>query len=345
MPQSLISIVVPVYNATSTLELCVNSIQNQSFGDFELLLINDGSTDCSLELCNKFAIEDPRISVIDKPNGGPSQTRNLGIDNANGKYIVFVDSDDSVEPTYLEDLITARKNHPDAGHIWCGFKRMEFASKKTLQIICYSYDEHVNKSSRCEIMTLHKKWLDAGPVCKLYDAAILKKHNLKMDEQLSLGEDLLFNFDYLDAVENTNIIIINKPNYNYMVYEAQRLSTKYYPDMFGIYKNIHSKMLDYITKWKCNQKQIELFYNAAFWKYEVVMQNTFDKQNLLGFFAKIKYNNKILKNKDFKDAFAMTQTRINVVLKFAYYTGNYFFVMAANSVLSLFSKIKKRGKV
>ena len=99
-----ITVIVPVYNVEKYLDRCIKSILNQTFADFELLLLDDGSTDLSGNICDKYAKKDNRIIVKHKKNQGVSATRNLGIDIAKGKYIVFIDSDDWVEIDYLEKM-------------------------------------------------------------------------------------------------------------------------------------------------------------------------------------------------------------------------------------------------
>ena len=105
----LISVIVPVYNAEAYIERCVKSIQDQTYTHFELILINDGSTDNSLEICKTLASQDKRIVVMDRPNGGASAARNTGLERMQGQYIVFADSDDYVSPCYLENLYLAAK--------------------------------------------------------------------------------------------------------------------------------------------------------------------------------------------------------------------------------------------
>ena len=92
----MISVIVPVYNSEKRLHKCIDSILGQTYTNFELLLINDGSTDTSGDICEEFAEKDERIKVFHKKNGGASSARNIGIDNAKGEYICFVDSDDYV---------------------------------------------------------------------------------------------------------------------------------------------------------------------------------------------------------------------------------------------------------
>ena len=104
---SLISIIIPVYNSEQYLDRCINSVLDQTHEDLELILVNDGSTDKSGEICDSFALNDERIKVIHKKNGGPSEARNVGLDMAVGQYIGFVDSDDYVAEDMYECLIRA----------------------------------------------------------------------------------------------------------------------------------------------------------------------------------------------------------------------------------------------
>ncbi|MFZ4863875.1 glycosyltransferase family 2 protein [Sphingobacterium sp. Mn56C] len=118
--QPLLSIIVPVYNVEGSLENCVLSILKQEFIDFELLLINDGSTDNSAQVCDKLALQDGRIKVFHKQNAGVSQTRNYGLDRAKGTYIGWVDGDDWIEPDMFALLMeTAVKEHADL--VWCSY--------------------------------------------------------------------------------------------------------------------------------------------------------------------------------------------------------------------------------
>ena len=102
MNEPLISVIVPVYKAEPYLEKCVSSIRNQTYGNLEIILVNDGSPDNCGRMCDAFAQEDPRIRVFHKENGGQSSARNLGLDHMQGEYVAFVDSDDWIESDTLE---------------------------------------------------------------------------------------------------------------------------------------------------------------------------------------------------------------------------------------------------
>ena len=167
-----LSIVVPVHRAEKHINFCLNSIINQDYRDFELLLIDDGSPDQSGKICDQYAKQDKRIQVLHKPNGGVSSARNAGIEMAKGEYILFVDSDDYIEPDYVSTMVSAAKEASDYGHIWCCFQT----------VTGYQYENAVPniKSDapyltfdRAQIMELHQMWLDTGPCNKLYRRSIL----------------------------------------------------------------------------------------------------------------------------------------------------------------------------
>lgn len=109
--KELISIIVPIYNADCYLRQCLDCIINQSYKNFEVLLINDGSVDDSAIICKEYVETDSRIHYFEKENGGVSSARNLGLKNVKGNYITFVDSDDWVEENYLEVLYNALKEN------------------------------------------------------------------------------------------------------------------------------------------------------------------------------------------------------------------------------------------
>ena len=323
----MVSVIVPVYKVEKVLSYCIDSILKQDFSDFELILIDDGSPDRSGLICDQYAKKDSRIKVIHKDNGGVSRARNSGIDIAEGKYICFIDSDDYIDKNYLSFLIEAKKCNEEYDNIWCGFQTVDGykADTKILQKVIYTNNEKITLSSVKEIMTLHEKWLDAGPCCKLYNKKIIVENNLYFLEDLSIGEDLIFNFNYL-SYTNGKILVLNKTLYNYMVVNDLSLGSKYYSNMFEIYKKINGIMKFYLKKWNCGETQFFKFYNACFFKYEVVLKNTLRKDNNISYKEKIKYNNHILRSEEFRQAFNNMTYKPNFLYKLAYLSGNYRFV-------------------
>ena len=125
-----ISIIVPVYNADRYLKNCISSILNQSFYNFELILINDGSKDCSGEICDNYASKDKRVKVIHKNNEGVSIARNIGIDMSKGKYIMFCDSDDVIEKDWCRSLYNLYTNNHNSVAV-CGFNIINYRNNKS----------------------------------------------------------------------------------------------------------------------------------------------------------------------------------------------------------------------
>lgn len=126
IPMEKLSVIVPIYNAEKHLNRCIQSIINQTYTNIELLLIDDGSKDSSGEICDKYAASDERIRVFHKKNGGVSSARNVGLDNATGYYIAFVDSDDYLMPNAYEILIknSTANNQPIIGFSLGGGKNI-----------------------------------------------------------------------------------------------------------------------------------------------------------------------------------------------------------------------------
>ena len=122
--EELISIIVPIYNVEKYLRICLDSIEHQTYSNIEVLLINDGSPDASGEICQEYVARDSRFHYFEKENGGLSDTRNYGIARAKGKFLTFIDSDDWVEPTYIEDLYNAALNN-DSEIVVSNYKRFD----------------------------------------------------------------------------------------------------------------------------------------------------------------------------------------------------------------------------
>lgn len=179
-----ISVIVPVYNSSRYLQRCINSILKQSYRDFELILIDDGSTDDSGLICDNFASIDDRITVIHKINEGVSSARNLGIKISNCDYITFIDSDDWIEPLYLEKLLFEIKSS-NCSIVICGGKDLDSTGKI---VRTYSYSG--------EILSYKNSILYDWPYFTyvihrmLIDKSIAK--NTLFDISLTNGEDTLF---------------------------------------------------------------------------------------------------------------------------------------------------------
>lgn len=223
-----ISIIVPVYNAEQYLSKCINSILAQIFTDFELLLIDDGSTDNSGVICNRYAEKDNRIRVLHKNNGGVSSARNLGLEEARGEWICFVDSDDWVDNEAYQEIINSIAGKKVDLVIW-GIK---LVNKERLQYLTVPFSGLFNK--RQDVLELFIRndmnGLMEGIWNKLYLTRVIKDKNLRFDGNLSYLEDMKFNCNYFEYV--SSIFQIDKPYYNYRKEYCGSSLSRNYPDNF-----------------------------------------------------------------------------------------------------------------
>lgn len=200
-----ISVIVPVYNTEKYLHRCIDSVLAQTLTDFELLLINDGSTDASGAICDEYAAKDDRVRVFHKKNGGVSSARNLGLDNAKSGWIVFVDSDDWVENHYLEVLFQGGK--------------YDFVTSYWRLINDEIFTSLVPEEYEYRGVSGIRTFLDINigkisyPVCRLYRKSILSEHGLYFNDKIHCSEDALFNISYLQYINS--IKQIGETVYNY----------------------------------------------------------------------------------------------------------------------------------
>ena len=189
----MISVIVPVYNGKETLVRCVQSLRNQTYEDLEIILVDDGSTDGSGALCSALSREDARIRVIRKENGGVSSARNRGIEAAKGEYVLFMDSDDYMEPVMAEKMLEGIGEDDIA---ICGFHH-HYQGRDVLRI-----PEVPGQSGEENFLSLYGQGFLNMPWNKLYRRELMGS----FDESLSLGEDLLFNLDYLRRADGISVV-------------------------------------------------------------------------------------------------------------------------------------------
>ena len=193
----MISIIVPVYNAERFLNKCIDSILLQSFRNFELLLIDDGSTDNSGAICDEYARKDSRIRVFHQSNKGVSSARNSGIENASGDWIMFVDADDWIEPDCLEVC----SKYFDCDLDLIVFSCIWAADSRVPDMLC---------NCPSDFQTILPQYIDkiifVVPWCKFFKKQILDYNKVRFDISLSSAEDTLFSFEYLKYVKKLQLI-------------------------------------------------------------------------------------------------------------------------------------------
>lgn len=217
-----ISIIVPIYNAEKHLCKCIESILSQTFTDFELLLINDGSKDHSGQICEDFARKDIRVKVFHQSNEGVSSARNKGLDNSCGQYICFIDADDWVEQEYLNAFFTDALQEDEFLFVVQNI----FQENKNNTLIFFEFPDKIFNQNEFEVLFWHVRLINFGaPFAKLYSLDIIKKYSIYFDEHLSCGEDLLFMLKYLKYINNINML--SKSYYHYRYSSVYSLSQLY----------------------------------------------------------------------------------------------------------------------
>ena len=229
-----VSVIVPVYNSEKYLEKCLNSILNQSLKEMEVIVIDDGSTDNSVEIIKSFASRDNRIKTIFQGNFGPSVARNNGIKKSNGEYITFVDSDDWVnESAYLSLYEKAIESNADVllMQLYCWFsnKEKDYILKFDLEPHTILSKEEIKEKILPDFLYSGKY----GSPIKFYKKELFIKNDLSFPEDRTIGEDWLFNMDVFTYSDS--VYYYDTPFYYYRQDNNTSLMKKYRPDLYDLY--------------------------------------------------------------------------------------------------------------
>ena len=270
MNQPLVSIILPVYNAQNHLARCVGSICAQTYRNIEIIILNDGSKDQSLPVCEEFRQKDPRILLVDKANSGVSDTRNLGLKLASGKYVEFVDSDDYLDPDFTERLVAAAEEN-EADFVIAPYKMVIPAgASKPEQVLDKIQDELGVMSVARPPEVREYGFLPAGvydkdtfalrlmdkPASyfysvlwnKLYRRDILTGNDIQFVSEMRWAEDLVFNMQYIQYAER--FVAIDKPGYYYVQNPQSICHTQINPativqnklQVFRYYKDLYTRL-------------------------------------------------------------------------------------------------------
>ena len=320
------SIIVPVFNAETSLKRCLDSVCNQVFRDFEVIVVDDGSTDKSSSIILEYTQKDPRFYYFPQENGGVSAARNRGMMIAQGTFIVFLDSDDCYKPAYLQSFYELIQAHPDKDHFWCGYTTISSQSDAEGKATVIKNENRIVYSNRDRVMDLYEQGLAASPCNKAFRSSIIHENKLFMREDLSLGEDLLFNFEYLDKSEHTEIIVLNEVQYEYYCFSDNSLNHKYRSNLKTIYDLLSSCTYSFLVKWKASDKQISKYYSVRYYMLLRVMENNLSPNNKKRRSEKNRENKKIIKSSEFKDCVKNAECIIHPLYRLGFLTGNYRFI-------------------
>lgn len=257
-----ISIIIPVYNRGYCLSRCLDSVLKQTFTDWECILVDDGSSDNSVEVCRQYAEKDSRFQVVEQPqNEGVSVARNRGLDLASGEFIAFIDSDDWIEPVYLEVLYgnIDERTMPVVG-----------IGRETCFGNIMNVDQIRGYISRLDnadgILTFWNGAQFCGPVCRLYHRSIIEKYHIRYTPKISWGEDLIFNCAYYQYIEK--VCIVSTRLYH-VVRQEVSLTTKaaYNKTFVEACRLIWMSLNELMVNKKINSPELEKIINDSYIKF------------------------------------------------------------------------------
>ncbi len=315
-----VSIIVPIYNVEDYLSRCLDSLVTQTLKEIEIIAVNDGSTDGSLIILEDYAQKDPRIQVINKPNGGVSSARNEGIRLAKGKYIGFVDPDDWIDKGMYEEMYTAAMQK-DLDIVMCTYVREFGSHSKVKQFDLPDQTWYQNDEVQLNIMrrlvgpineeVANPEYLDAwGTVwSKIYRSKMIKDKEIKFIDLSIVGtnEDSLFNIHAFYYAKS--FIFLNQPYYHYWRANTASVTSGYKPSLIEQWSKLYSLMEDFL-----NEKQVEDDYYKAL-NNRICLStlglglNTISRGNQASSYRKIQKLNTILHDQRIKKSFQSFEMR------------------------------------
>ena len=311
----MISAIVPAYNVEKYLERCVNSILIQTYENFEIILVDDGSKDQSVEICDKFAQEDNRIKVIHKENGGLSSARNAGMKIAEGKYIVFIDSDDDIEPNMFELMLQAAEENK-ADFVMTDYIRILKNNKKYLETSAIQGGLYEKKDMIQYIYPalLMGDNIDYGPVlsvCRcLYNRSFLNENNILFAEDVKWSEDNLFSA-IVGYCANQFVYLKGKGLYHYYQ-NPGTITTSYREGAWEVYKRMNEYMANYFSTKRDYDFEYQLRLHLIYYACNVIKLECQYAQNMRS--AKLNVQ-RILRDAKLRKCFKNFKIPVNISAK------------------------------
>lgn len=201
---TFISIIIPCYNVANHISKCVESILAQTFSNFELILVNDGSTDDTGKICDQYDAKENRIKVFHQKNKGASAARNFAIEKAIGDVVLFIDGDDYIKTDYIEQLL---RNYEEGNWPICGMvnirKETETKNQNFQNLLQLYSEKKIEKKNFMDLLAFNSF---SSPCVRVYSIKIIREHNIRFDENVSYQEDLLFNLKYAKHINYVKLI-------------------------------------------------------------------------------------------------------------------------------------------
>mgnify|MGYP004512281573 FL=1 len=259
----MISVIVPVFDAETTIERCIDSVMNQTYRDWELILVDDGSTDSSYEKCMSYAHRTKQIKVLRQSNSGASAARNYGIEEAVGKFLCFLDSDDFFEPTALEILLSATQN--DVDFVYGGFCRTTIRENQIdSKIACVPTQGEGRIADLADIFFedgwIHSCW------GKLYKREIVSENNITFPVGMGLSEDSIFNIAYLEHASTWKSVAFAVYDYCYTT-DSCSVTHRIFPNAFDWYLKLYDSLEHFLCSIYSRDRAVKVCVNTVYPQY------------------------------------------------------------------------------
>ena len=284
MNKGKISVVVPIYNAEKYLKKCLDSIINQTYDNLEIILVNDGSTDKSLEICESVRNGDSRITIINKENKGVSTARNKGIESSNGEFIIFIDADDYLDKNMFEILVEdAIKNNIDL--VMCGYRNVDINGN-------ILYESSPMDEKYFDVKTFKNNLFKTNYyrelICnKLFRLEIIKNNNIRFREDIHINENILFLLDF--AKYGYRYSYDNEKLYNFLYNRSGATHAKFNLKKVSVLSS-YIRLLDYdLEKSILNKVKYKYLFEGYAYLYlmkKINIDNSELKNNLTTFKTK-----------------------------------------------------------
>lgn len=312
---SLVSIIIPCYNISPYLPRCLDSILSQTYTNFELLLLNDGSTDSTLEICKSYAARDNRIRLFTHENKGVSFTRNRGIREASGELIFFVDGDDCIKQNFIQRhidsfqegvlVISGFENNSDRMQSHAFVKLLEQYKNKDISI------QNILKVLKYDSLN--------SPCCRLFERDILIKNNVFFNELLSYQEDIVFNLSYCKFIDSIRPIdflgyyYINNPNSS---------SSKFHKNL-NYTENLFQELSLFIIDEDDHNSISKFIFETLFFK----ISNIFHQNTEFTIKNRLKYLDEVIKSPYYKMGLqSIKEMQLNMFLRILLTSRNVFLI-------------------
>lgn len=290
-----LSVIMPIYNAEEYLEDAINSILDQTFTDYELILVDDKSKDESLKICQRYVVQDSRVKVIAlEQNGGAGNARNIGMQNLQGKYVTFIDADDFIDSFLFEHAYQmAEKSNLDM-IVW-GIteeyfdKYGECYSKNILNLPekIYKNREEIKEA----VISLEEKTMFGYQWNKFYKAEIMKEYDVQF-EKVVLYEDYFMNLEFVKRVNSIGIIA--DVGYHYMKRDNDSITTRFVPEYFELSRRRIESMFQLYQQWNADDKKVRDILGERYLRYILAaLAKSFDKRSGSNFRARKKWLSEI----------------------------------------------------